>query len=809
MMPYAVNPSAPPAVSPYRAAGVVTEDGRALPLLETQLRVRAGAGLAHVVLRQTFRNPFRAPLAVRYQVPLPPDGAVGGFSFDIDGVRIEGDVRGRAEARADYEAALVEGRTAALLEQDRSSLFNQEVGNIPPGATLVAELRVDHPLTWSTDGRWQWRFPTVVASRYLGAAGRVADADRVAPAVARDGATTPRIELELTVTDPLYGEPTSSAHPIVVHPSGPVTRVALADRDAAMDRDFAVEWTVPAETATARLRTHRPERPELAGDAYGLLTLTPPWQPTPSVPRDLILLLDVSGSMDGAPLRQLQRVSSALVESLGPDDTLSMIAFAMRPSSFKRKPARVTPRLKRKAQAWIHRLQAGGGTEMRRGIIEALTPLRHDGQRQVVLMTDGLIGFEDQVVGTILDRLAAGSRVHCLGVGSAVNRSLTQSAARAGRGVEVIVGVDEAPEPAARRLVAATAAPLVVDLYLTGTALRASAPSRMPDLFAGAPACLSVRLAPEGGTLEVHGQTPTGPFRQSLVVPPVAPSRDGEEIRRRFAREWVADHELRRVRGERVDAEVEAWGLRHRIATRLTSWVAISPEALVDPTAPSRKQVIPQAVPHGMSPLALGVRPPAPASPPAYRAAHLMSAIPGPGGPPPTVTRAGALPPPPGGVPSPDFAEDGFSGGAPPPASPPMGPPPGSAPPAPRRRGRRAAPPASKKGASAPYEGGADGGGVPHGPNPATLHGRVVLARGGRLVVEVVVPFALPWAPDVSVGLETDAATFAALLEREHSTEGTLEAGQVIRITLSHAASGPPHRLHVTSGGRNWVIELS
>ncbi len=790
MMSHALTPSVPAS----NGARVVATDGRPLALLHTHLQVRAGAGMAQVVLRQTFRNPFGESLAVRYQVPLPHDGAVGGFSFELDGHRIEGEVAGREEARAQYEEALVEGRTAALFEQERGSLFNQEVGNIPPGATLVAELRVDHALIWLSEGRWQWRFPTVVAPRYLGAPGRVTDADRVTTDVSL-GSTSPTVRFELRVTDAIEGAPSSSGHAIVVHQSGPVTRIGLADEDGAvLDRDVAIDWGVLAEAPSATLRTHRPDDPDLGADAYGLLTLTPPRRPGPAVSRDLILLLDVSGSMGGAPLAQLKRVSLALIDSLRPDDSLAMIAFAMQPVSFRATAALAAPTLKREARAWVEGLQAGGGTEMRRGIIEALTPLRGDGQRQVVLMSDGLIGFESEVIGTILERLPGGSRVHCLGVGSAVNRSLTQAAARAGRGIEVIVGVDEDAERAAQRLVAATAAPQVVGLEVTGTALREVAPARTPDLFAGAPALLSLRLAPDGGTLELRGQTPEGPFHQSLKVAPMSRGEGDAEVRRRFAREWVEDRELSRARGENVDAAVEACGLRHRIATRLTSWVAVSKEATVDPTSASRRQVIPQALPHGMSAAGLGLRAPASfgaavASAPAAYAFSPRAA----GGPPP-----GFAPPPPA-APAPARTR-------------------GAAPPAPKKMKGRAMEMPKRERAELEGQGAFDGFSQgAHDMEEAddmeetptmTLRGRIVLDRDGRLIVEVVAPFAIDWTPDASGGLETDGTTFGVTIETDHSTRGRVEAGQVLRLALTRPSSGQPLRLHVASGGKDWVIEL-
>ena len=133
-------------------ARLVTTDGRALPLRATRLVAHGAGGVATVKVVMTFANPFAEVLQVRYQLPLPADGAVAGFAFTLGDRRIQGQVDRRAAARERFERALVEGRTAGLLEQERSALFTQELGNLPPGAEVVAEVDVDQPLIW-VDGQ--------------------------------------------------------------------------------------------------------------------------------------------------------------------------------------------------------------------------------------------------------------------------------------------------------------------------------------------------------------------------------------------------------------------------------------------------------------------------------------------------------------------------------------------------------------------------------------------------------------------------------------------------------------------------------
>src|SRR5512137_949749 len=192
------------APQPVSSAGgrLVAVDGRALPLLGTRLAATASGGLCRVLLEQRFKNVHAEPLRVSYLFPLPHDGAVSGFAFRLGERRIVGEVDRLASARERFEEAVVEGRTAALLEQVRGSVFSQELGNVPPGAEVVAELTIDQKLAWLPEGAWEWRFPTAMAPRYQGAEGRAPDAGRMEVPVA-DGEVAARLSLSFQVSDRL------------------------------------------------------------------------------------------------------------------------------------------------------------------------------------------------------------------------------------------------------------------------------------------------------------------------------------------------------------------------------------------------------------------------------------------------------------------------------------------------------------------------------------------------------------------------------------------------------------------------------
>jgi Ca-activated chloride channel family protein len=315
--------------------------------------------------------------------------------------------------------------------------------------------------------------------------------------------------------------------------------------------------------------------------------------------------------MGGRPLDQARAVLMALIESLDERDQLEMIEFSSSPRRWKSGPTRVTSGARKDALGWVKKLSASGGTEMRSALLEAFAPLRAGAQRQVVLMTDGLIGFEDEILAAVQDRMPPSSRLHCVGVGAGVNRSLSRPASRAGRGVELIVDLDEDAAPAARRIVARTAAPLVTDLRIEGAALVDTAPARLPDLFAGTPALISLRLDPRGGAITVRGTTAEGEWSTRVEVPACAEGSGPDHLGALYAREQVEDLEARWALGRDrsvVDAQIEELGLGYQIGTRLTSWVAITSEITVDRPLGGLRQDMPQELPYGSSIEGLGLR---------------------------------------------------------------------------------------------------------------------------------------------------------------------------------------------------------
>lgn len=593
---------------------LVSTSGRTLPLERSEITAEGGGGLARTILTQHFKNPHPEALRVSYKLPLPADGAVGGFSFQIGEELVEGEVDRKHAARERFERAILQGQTAAIVEEERSSLFTQEVGNIPPGETVICRIVIDHPLRWLSEGAWEYRFPTVVGARYMGSAAQTPDAKKIAVDVSEERMAA-RLSLSLAITDQISNpnKLESPSHGVELVSEAEKSRVVFRrGAPVRLDRDVVVRWPVAKLEVGIRLGVMR-----LANDGkdegFGLLTLVPPSPEARARPvaRDLIFLIDTSGSMDGQPLAQATSIASAMVDTLHDDDQIELIEFSSAPRPYKSAPVRATESNKKDVIRWLRSLRASGSTEMESAIKRAIDPLRRGAQRQVVLITDGYIGFEERIVKYVLDELPRSCRVHTVGVGSAVNRTLTQGVARAGGGVEVVLGVDEDAERPAARLLSRTADPQVIELDVRGPGVTQVVPVRLPDLYAGCPALIPVRLDAQGGEVVVRGRSADGSFEARVAFDPLTKGEGNGAFAKLFAREWVSDLEAYRMvanRPEDTDEQIESVGLEFQIATRKTSWVAVSRERRVGDDVGQRTEEMPQEIPHGVSIAGFGLR---------------------------------------------------------------------------------------------------------------------------------------------------------------------------------------------------------
>ena len=594
------------------------------PQLHTDVAIKVSGMLARVRVQQRFQNPSDAWVEGVYVFPLPEDAAVDRLRMLYAERLIEGEIQERRQAEKRYVAAKARGQGASLVKQQRANVFTTSVANIPPGDSVQVEIEYQQKLHWR-DGEMALRFPMVVGPRYIpgeplvtegggfGAKGwamdtdQVPDASQITPPVALsppDDLNPVRIRVELNSGIELASVD-SPFHPIDVEQIGPGRYVVgLKDGRIPAERDFELRWRpVLDQQPTAALFT------ETWKDRhYALLMLMPPQPeraPDP-VARELILVVDTSGSMHGDSIEQAQAALLQALQRLRPVDRFNVIQFnsgfdALFPQA---RPADMTHL--DQARRYIDGLRADGGTEMLPALRYALDDPRPSGLlRQVVFLTDGAVGNERALFDAIVQHLG-GSRLFTVGIGSAPNALFMTGAARFGRGTFTYIGATHEVEAKVSALFDQLGSPLLTGLRLhwpsdSGPFSLSQTPERLPDLYAGEPLVVAIAadIAPQ--RVEIEGMLGDRPWRHQASLAGGAP---GTGIHALWARHRIEDWMARGVTGEsaaKVREAVLELALEHHLVSRFTSLVAIDKTPVRPRDSPLRSGAVPSRLPAGWS----------------------------------------------------------------------------------------------------------------------------------------------------------------------------------------------------------------
>ena len=563
------------------------------PRLKADIAITVSGPTARATVTQAFRNTTQNWVEGTYVYPLPEDSAVDSMKLVIGDRVIVADIRERAQAKREYEAAKAQGRTAALTEQERPNVFTNAVANIAPGETVLVQIEYQQTIKPSS-GLYGLRVPLVVAPRYNPApsivetvsdgpatvANPVPDRDRITPPVLDPSMHAPVNPVTLTVNlqagFPL-GSVKSDTHKIAIEETGEnARRITLTDGAAAADRDFELTWR-PAPSTVPSVGLFR----ETVGDAdYLLAMVTPPeGQPGLRRPRDITFVIDNSGSMGGASIRQAKASLLAALDRLQPDDRFNVIRFDDSMDSLFQAAVPADEANLDTAKRFVAGLEARGGTEMLAPLKAALvdqTPEERARVRQVVFLTDGAIGNEAQIFAAI-EAGRGRTRLFMVGIGSAPNGYLMSHASEIGRGTYTNIATADQVAERTRELFAKLESPVVTDLVARFSQGGADVtPSLMPDLYRGEPLVLSARLLQAGGSLTLSGRIGDTPWQTVLDLGEAA---QGAGISKAWARAKIGDAETVRITGrlnaETIDATILKLALDHKLMTRLTSLVAI------------------------------------------------------------------------------------------------------------------------------------------------------------------------------------------------------------------------------------------
>lgn len=583
-----------------------------LPLENTAVTAKVTGNVSRVEVTQTFRNPLNQPLEAVYVFPLPDEAAVDDMEITVGDRIIRGTIQERKKAQKMYQQAQKEGKTAALLEQERANIFTQSLANIKPGETIRVTIRYTDSLKFE-QGDYEFVFPTVVGPRYRSGK-QVGDAAKTSPPILKTGQgaggadnASPGHDIDIAV-EIEAGVPVvdvrSPSHKIRTTELGSKVRVQLDRGDKIPNKDLIVRYRVASSETQAAVLTQADER---GGHFATYLIPAVDYQTDEIVPKDVVFLIDTSGSQSGAPMRQSKRLMQRFIQELNPYDTFAIINFSNSTSQLASEPLRNTKQNRAKAQAYIRGLQANGGTELLNGIQTVLQfPPAPDGRlRSIVLLTDGYIGDDEMIVAEVQKRLQPGNRLYSFGVGSSVNRFLVDRLAEVGQGTAEVVRHDEPIDEVVDRFLERVNNPVLTNVQVTWEG-RGEAPEIYPlkpqDLFANQPLVLFGRKQDrQNGQLRITGIAAGGKRYEQTFAIDFGERKGNAAIAQLWGRARIKELMTQMFGNQTAEgvAAVKQTALAYRLLSKYTAFIAVTEEVRVEPGSGSESVKVPIAQPQG------------------------------------------------------------------------------------------------------------------------------------------------------------------------------------------------------------------
>jgi len=558
------------------------------PRLRTTVNMQITGIVARVEVKQQFRNQSDQWVEGVYSFPLPENAAVDQLRMEIGERVIVGEIREKVEAQKLYEQARANGQHASVVHQNRPNLFRTSVANIAPGE--VVDIAIGYLQIVDQDaGRYGLRFPLTITPRYTpggtvdDAATQVAQIPPAAsdtptdflPALMHPDTTRQSVSFNIDIDAGTDLEQINSAwHAITIDRHGRRAHVQLREREVAPDRDFELSWQpiVHGEPAVALFREHTD-----AGE-HALLMFMPPQDPTPVVtPREVIFVIDTSGSMAGSSIEQAQAALLKGLDTLTPADRFTIIEFNSTFEYLFEQPVQVTDETLLTARHWVASLHADGGTEMLPALTKALAmPTSESHLRQVLFITDGAVSNEDELLRLINEHLA-GARLFTVGIGSAPNGYFMRKAAQMGRGTFTYIGSTSEVDEKMSALFHKVTHPVLTDIELhwPNNLQPEYAPAKIADLYAGEPVVVSARMqGKSNGMLIITGRT-GGAWTRQVSLDSVE-SRSG--VATLWARNRISDLMDAGASGASdvaIRGQVLPLALQYQLVSKYTSLIAV------------------------------------------------------------------------------------------------------------------------------------------------------------------------------------------------------------------------------------------
>lgn len=550
------------------------------PLKHTKVKADISGFLARVTVEQEFENNFNQPIEAIYTFPLSENSAVDNMTMKIGSRTIRGKIKRKEEARKIYEQAKTDGKTASLLDQERPNVFTQSVANILPNETIVIEISYVENLKYE-DGSYEFVFPMTVAPRYNPASVKDVDAAKVNPPVALKTRAGHDISIEVNLDAGVPIENISSTlHEInSQNLSSNSAKISLKNENEIPNKDFILKYDVTGKRIEDAILTHRDER-----GGFFTMMLSPPedFRVEDVSPKEIVFVVDTSGSMSGFPLEKAKEAMNLSLEGLYPNDKFNLITFAGNTDILFNEPVYATQENLEKAKAFLESRNGGGGTEMMTAIKAALKPSGSSEHLRIVnFMTDGLIGNESEILAEIQKNPNA--RVFSFGIGDSINRFLLSKMAEEGRGEVSFVTLQDDGSKAARKFHERIRNPLLTDISIdwNGLPIADVYPKRNPDLFDIKPVVINGRYTKAAsGTIKLKGKIGGQNYEREIKVDLPETEAEHDVLATLWARKRIDELSSKSLGSNEKELKtlsdtIKNLGLEFRLLTEFTSFVAV------------------------------------------------------------------------------------------------------------------------------------------------------------------------------------------------------------------------------------------
>lgn len=626
---------------PEAGFGALSTARGLLPLVAMEVEARVAGVVATTELAQVFVNTTGVAIEATYIFPLPDRCAVHRFRMEVAGRVIDGVIDERGAARANYEAAIAAGHRAAIAEEERPGVFTLRVGNLMPGDSATVRLSLVGALPVD-DGEVTFRFPLVVAPRYIPGAALggdqaglgiaadtdlVPDASRISPPVLLPGCPSPvRLALRVVLEDGVMRDVASSLHAVTVaRRDAQVVEVQPGER---LDRDFLLRWRIDGDALRSSLVCA--DDPAGGAGTFALTLVPPSTAAVAAQPRDVVFVLDRSGSMAGWKMVAARRSVARMIDSLTSRDRFTVIAFdnlcetvPPRAAQSRVELVAATDRERFRAVEAIAKIEARGGTEMARPLAQAINCFdggTADRTCVIVLVTDGQVGNEDDLLRRIAPDLHH-VRMFTLGIDQAVNAGFLRRLAAAGGGLCELVESEDRLDEVMAKVHRRIGTPIATELALRAIGLaiepQTLSPAKLPDVFAGAPVVVLGRYrgaAPGHAAIDVEGTRLGDPWKTSVALS--APPRASTWLAACWARAHLRDLEDRYAAGAReLEPQIVRVSKQFSVLSRFTAFVAIDRSQVVNKGGVLHQVVQPVETPAGWAAGGMPYAPPAMAMP--------------------------------------------------------------------------------------------------------------------------------------------------------------------------------------------------